>query len=277
MKIGYQGVPGAYSEVATIKFFGENGYEAIGYDNFRTLIKDLSNNSLDYAVLPIENSTTGIIYRTMDLIRHNNIFAIGEVFVPIHHQLIGFPDATFEDIKDVYSHPEALSQCNYFFEYNEQLNPVSWKDTSESVDYIKRNNLKASAAIASKRAAEIYEMKILRENVQDVYYNTTRFLIFKNSMDIPENANKTTLYFQVKHSPGALLSALQCFADEKLNLINLNSRPLGNENIFQYGFFVEVDASLNSSNMQRTIETIKPHVTVTNIIGSYPKGELSFK
>ncbi len=274
MKIGYQGVPGAYSEVATINFFGENGYESVGYDNFRTLIKDLSNNIIDYAVLPIENSTTGIIYRTMDLIRHNNIFAIGEVFVPIHHQLIGFPDSTFEDITDVYSHPEALSQCNYFFEYNEQLNPISWKDTSESVGYIKRNNLKNSAALASKRAAEIYEMKVLRDNVQDIFHNTTRFLIFQNKIQVPENANKTTMYFQVQHTSGALLSALQCFANEGLNLINLNSRPLGNENIFQYGFFIEIDESLKTEAMQRAIEAMKPHVTITNIIGSYQKGEL---
>lgn len=276
MKVGYQGVPGAYSEVATLNYFGKEGYEAIGYDNFRSLIKDLSNNSLDYAVIPIENSTTGIIYRTMDLIRHNNIFAVGEVFVPIRHQLIGFPEASFEEITDVYSHPEALSQCNYFFEYNEQLNPVSWKDTSESVDYIKRNNLKNYGAIASKRAAEIYDMKIIRENVQDISYNTTRFLIFKNSFEIPEDANKTTMYFQVKHNPGALLSALECFANEKLNLINLNSRPLGNENIFQYGFFIEIAESLRSEAMERTLEAIKPHVTLTNIIGSYPKGEIPY-
>lgn len=276
MKVGYQGVPGAYSEVATINYFGKDEYISIGYDNFRTLIMDLSNNSLDYAVIPIENSTTGIIYRTMDLIRHNNIFAIGEVFVPICHQLIGFPNANFENITDVYSHPEALSQCNNFFEYNEQLNPVSWKDTSESVGYIKRNNLTNFGAIASKRAAEIYKMKILKENIQDISHNTTRFLIFKNSFKVPKNANKTTIYFQVNHSPGALLSALQCFADENLNLINLNSRPLGNEDIFQYGFFLEIAESLESENMKRTLEKIKPHVTLINIIGSYPKGKIPY-
>ena len=276
MKVGYQGVPGAYSEVATINFFGKDGYESIGYDNFRSLIKDLANKSIDYAVIPIENSTTGIIYRTMDLIRHNNIFAIGEVYVPIQHQLISFSDSSFEDIVDVYSHPEALSQCNYFFELNEQLNPVTWKDTSESVGYIKRNNLKNSAALASKRAAEIYDMKIIRENVQDISTNTTRFLIFQNQVEVPENANKTTMYFQVSHTPGALLSALQVFADEKLNLINLNSRPLGNENIFQYGFFVEIDEKLNSTNMENALEKIKPHVILTNIIGSYLKGEIPF-
>ncbi len=174
MKIGYQGVHGAFSEMALIQFFGEEGYQQVNFSEFTDMFKAVDEGEIDYGMFPVENTTTGIISRTYDWFQHYDVHAVGEVVVPIHQNLIGFPGTSLEEIKEVYSHPEALSQCEGFFDENRTAKAHVYDDTALSVKYIKELGDKSKAALASERAAEFYGMEIIKPAVQDNINNMTR-------------------------------------------------------------------------------------------------------
>lgn len=262
MKIGYQGVAGAYSEMALIQVFGKQD-ERYGYDEFKALMDDLSIGKLDYALIPIENSTTGIIYRTMDLLRYHDLIADFETTVKINHCLIGLEDARLEDIDEVFSHPEALSQCQNFFKTHPQMTQTGYVDTAKSVEYILKLNDPKKAALASSWAAQLYQVPTLEHDVQDKKENTTRFLAFRKQDGIYALGNKMTLYFEIDHQVGTLASVLDYFKEHHINLLNIQSRPIENKN-FKYGFFI--DAKVDNDF---DLETFSQLVSSYNILGLY--------
>lgn len=272
MKIGYQGVPGAYSEIAAIKYFGTDNTK-VPYDNFRDMIYDVHNELIDYAVLPIENSTTGAITRALDLMKDYNVFIVGEEFVKVNHCLITFKETNFEDIQTIYSHPEALKQCDDFFDSNKTINKVAYLDTAKSVEYIIQLNDKKTGALASRRAAEIYGMKILREDMQDNKLNITRFGIisFKNSYSL--DANVVSVFIVTPHKSGSLFESIKVFNDYGVNLLKIESRPII-EKPFNYGFYINFEGNLLNTETMEVLESLKEHCEYIKIIGNYKENIL---
>lgn len=269
LKVGYQGVPGAYSEIAVVKYFG-NDVEGVPYDNFRDMISDVHNRRLDYAALPLENSTTGAITRALDLMRHYDVYIVGEEYVKVSHCIITFPETEFDDIRTIYSHPEALKQCEDFFDDNKQINKVAYLDTAKSVEYIIELGDKNAAALASSRAAEIYNMKILQSDIQDNKLNTTRFGIITNKKDYPEDADIISLYIETSHEAGSLYDCIKVFAEHGVNMEKLESRPILSKP-FSYGFYIDITGNLEDDEMKLVLKELKEHSKYKRIIGNYKR------
>jgi chorismate mutase/prephenate dehydratase len=274
LKIGYQGIPGAYSEIAAIQYFGYDT-EKVPYDNFRDMIKDVHDSKIDYAMLPIENSTTGAITRALDLVKDYDVYMIGEEFVRVNHCLITFNETSFEDIRTIYSHPEALKQCDNFFDDHKEINKVAYLDTAKSVEYIIELKDKTAGALASKRAAEIYDMKILMEDMQDNKNNITRFGVITSKEEYVKDANVVGIYIVTAHESGSLFEALKVISDFKVNMHKIESRPILDKP-FNYGFYIDFDGNLNESSTNELIKLLEEKSIYLKIMGNYKKNERFF-
>lgn len=272
--IGYQGIPGSYSEMAVQAFISDFQIANPNYKQFKNfidLIRALVNDEIEFAVLPIENSTTGIITRTMDLFRHQPIFAIAEYYIQLEHILWGLPGANIEEITDVFSHPEALSQCQRFFHTHPKMNERPYLDTALSAQKVVEDQLKNQAALSSRRAGEIFGLSSLAENIQNEDHNQTRFLVLKKEAHIScENVKKEQMliYVETSHEPGALFKLMQVFNVFQCNLLALNARPIETEP-FLYGFFIEIDLVNMIGSVEALIMMIGNNTAYHQIIGSF--------
>ncbi|OFT40994.1 prephenate dehydratase [Aerococcus sp. HMSC06H08] len=260
MQVAYQGIVGSYSEAALGHWqkmdSQEALYEGVPYDGFARMVDDLLAAKIDRAVMPIENSTTGLITRTLDLFRYQQVYAEAEYYQPIRHVLWGLEGAQLSQIKQVYSHPEALSQCTQFFQDHPWIQPISYKDTAQAAQFIAQEGDKRLAALSSERCGAIYKLKALARQVQNESTNMTRFFMmrrYRNELlaldrdqllvqllaDHPQ-ANRLMLYVETAHKPGALHQLLTIFNLFNCNLEGLDARPIKDQP-FSYGFFIEVD------------------------------------
>lgn len=268
MIIGYQGVSGAFSETAVRQLFGGREYEDRGYSDFISLLGDVESGEVDYAVIPVENTTTGIIARTYDHLQHYDIHIVGETVVPIRECLIANPGTKIEDIREVYSHPEALSQCQELFTKYPDMSPHAHEDTALSVSYIRDLGDKTKAALASELAAETYGMEILLPNVQDNNVNMTRFLCVTAKEEYPKDADKVSLRMVTSHTPGALFNALGIFASLGINVLKLESRPIFGR-VFEYCFYLDFSGSLEDPDVREALRRLEYDTTELNIFGNY--------
>lgn len=268
IRVGIQGSHGTFSEIAAVRYFAGTEAERIGYPNFPAIMKDLDSHQLDYAVLPVENTTTGIISRTYDLFQYHDIHAVGEVLVPIKEKLIVIPGTKLEDIRHVYSHPEALSQCQRFFAEHPACHPVTYQDTSKSVEFVRNSGDKSNAALASYLAAEYYGMSSLLENVNDSTLNMTRFLVVTWRHESHPEADKTSLMLVLKHEPGSLYRALAELADAHIDMVKLESRPLPGR-IFEYMFYVDIIGNEQDPHIHAALEALAAHCVTLRSFGSY--------
>jgi prephenate dehydratase len=236
VKIGFQGEPGAYSEEAARSYFNEE-IETCGYALSEQVFSALLKKDVAMALLPVENSIVGNVSVNMDLIYSEGVFAIGEMYLPIHHHLMALPGVKLSDIKKAYSHPIALAQCRDFLIQND-IEAVTDYDTAGSCKKLAKRQERHEAAIGSKLCAETYGLEILSDNIQKVTTNITRFLLLTREEDIPKGMiqSKTSIAFTAHHQPGALLDCLQIFKKYDINMTKLESRPLA-ENPFDYIFF----------------------------------------
>lgn len=274
MKIGYQGVSGAYSDIAVRTFFAGKEYEECCYSNFRDMFRDVDNGTLDYALFPVENTTTGVIARTYDYFQYYNVHAIGEVVVPVKHNLIVNPGTGIDDITEVYSHPEALSQCHMFFDKHPRMKPCAYEDTALSVGYIKEQGDKHKAALASGLAAEIYGMEILIPETQDNDANMTRFLCVCSREDYPADADKVSIRMVTGHTPGALYNALGVFAALNINVLKLESRPIVGK-AFEYCFYLDFAGNLKEPDVREALRRLEYDCRELNIFGCYKSDPLA--
>lgn len=276
IRVGYQGEHGTFSEIAVQKYYKNEVIEAVNYKNFVDILNDLEDGLLDTAVLPVENTTTGIIYRTYDLLAYRDIYAIGEVTVRIEENLIGIQNAKIEDIKEVYSHPEALSQCQQFFSQYPHIKSIPFQDTAKSVEYIKECQDVKKGALASYLAAQYYDCPILMKNVNDNEFNTTRFLCVCKGVKVVEDANKISMYFVVNHQPKALYQVIKVFADNNINMLKLESRPLKGR-LFEYCFYIDFDGNIDSPIIQDVLTEVKKYCVEMKCLGTYKKavGEIA--
>jgi len=267
-KVAFQGERGAFSEIAAIKFFGSS-IKPILCKTFGEVFQRINRKEAEYGILPIENSQTGGINEVHDLLLHQELFAVGEVKLMVEHCLITKGEINFKLIEKVYSHPQALAQCEGFLSKNLphcQVIPVY--DTAGSVKMIKelkRNNV---AAIASSWAAELYGLKILSLGIQDNKYNYTRFLVLSPEISSEAKNNKTSIIFAVVNKPGALYKCLKEFAIRNIDLSRLESRPSKREP-WEYIFYTDFDKGLFEQSAQKALEALKKCTTFIKIIGTY--------
>jgi chorismate mutase/prephenate dehydratase len=266
--VAFQGETGAYSEEAALQYFGP-GTRARPCESLEEVFQIVEKGEVMYALVPVENSLEGSVPRSYDLLLDSTLKVSGETELRIVHCLIGLPESNIDKIKEVYSHPQALGQCKDF------IQKMGWKpnptyDTAGSVKYIKENHFLDKAAIASARAAEIYEMKILLKGIEDNNHNFTRFFVLAKT-DLPSSGNdKTSIVFTIKHKPGALYEALRLLADKKLNLTKIESRPT-RQKPWEYNFFVDVDGHHADPNVASAIHNLEEATVFVKILGSYPR------
>lgn len=271
MKVAYQGLRGAYSEAALHARFGPRA-EALGFTLSEQVFEAVTSGRADRGILPVENTIAGLVAVNADLFFKQNVFVIGESYLKIDHCLLACARAALKTIKTVYSHPVALAQCRRFLQ-RRKLAAIPEFDTAGAAELVARRGLPEEAAIASSRCAEAYGLKILRRNIQSFRNNITRFLIFTRKDKIPRGLKmeKTSLAFSTRHRPGALLACLRRFADHKINLTRLESRPIP-ENPFEYVFYADFIGGLADAPVQRALRQIEQDAHSVKIIGSYPLG-----
>ena len=267
--ISFQGEHGAYSESAAKKFFGKE-INTIPCNSFEDALKITENGESEYTVLPVENSIEGTVGQSIDAITHTKLHVIGEEYFKVEHCLIS--TGKVEDVKTVYSHPQALGQCSDFIK-NTELKTVPTYDTAGSVKIIKEMNDIHSAAIASNDAGELYNIPIVEQGIENNPNNYTRFLIFSKENSIESTEDKTSIIFSVKHEPGALYHILKEFNDNDINLTKIESRPNKNKN-WEYNFFVDFLGHYSNSKIKSVLDKILEDTIFLKIIGSYPIANL---
>jgi prephenate dehydratase len=274
-RVSFQGERGAYSEAASVSFFG-NEIEAIPCFTFANALKNTVNDVSDYSILPIENSLEGSVGESNDLLLSTELNVIAEIYHRIHHCFIG--TGSIGDIDTVYSHPQALGQCRQFIQ-EKSLKTIPSYDTAGSVKIIKDLNKSNIACIASKNAAEIFDVPVIQEGIEDNTNNYTRFLVLsKESItsgpewDASVNT-KTTIIFSVKHEVGALYQIIKEFTEYGINLTKIESRP-NKDATWEYNFYVDFEGYQYGTQEKEMLQRIKGNCTFLKILGSYPIAKL---
>ena len=270
-RIAFQGERGAFSEEAALKLLGTE-IELVPRGAFDAAFSAIRDGSADYVLAPMENSLAGSVHRSFDLLVESGLQIIGEVVIPIAHNLIGVPSANLEGLVSVESHPVALAQCEQFFIANPGLKRIVTEDTAGSVREIMRAGDARRAAIASARAAELYGATILQSHLEDDLENYTRFFLLAASSEIPADADKISLVFQLPHSPGALQQALAPFARRSLNLMKIESRPMRGKP-WEYRFYLDLQAAAGGAATVAALEQLKDFAVDLRILGSYKSAE----
>ena len=267
MKIAYQGVAGSYSESCAKEKYPD--CETIPCKTFDECFEKANNDSSVKAIIPESNKTTGNIGVEYLIFKYRlNIFA--EHFFPINHNLLGLPGSKLSDIKDVYSHAQALSQSSIFIKKN-KLNENVRADTAGSAKYISEAKDKSKGAISSKLSADIYNLQILDSNIQDEKENVTRFLIMQKDIFQPELQNEkyiTSLLFKLKSKAGALYSALGSFTLNGVNLTKLQSFPEKNS-FSSYFFLCELDGHIEEKKVKNSLEELGLHCDDMHVLGVF--------
>ncbi|MFW6148751.1 MAG: prephenate dehydratase [Atribacterota bacterium] len=267
-RVALQGEIGSFSEMAALQYFGSSA-EMLSCSSFNQVSEAVKESKADYAILPIENSQTGGINNVHDLLLSENLFAIGEVILKIEHCLIAHQETKPERIEKIYSHPQALAQCERYLMKNFshcQIIPVY--DTAGSVKQIKESRELKAAGIASRRAATYYEMNILENSVEDNPSNYTRFLVFYPEILTNKLNNKTSIIFAVVSVPGAIHKCLREFAIRDINLSRLESRP-SRMKPWEYIFYMDFENGLQESITQEALKGLRNCTTFIKIIGTY--------
>jgi prephenate dehydratase len=271
-RIAFQGERGAFSEEAAVKLLGEH-IQLVPRATFEALYTSIEDDAADYILAPIENSLAGSVHRSYDLLVSSDLHIQAEVVIPIVHNLIGVPGASFDRITQVSSHPVALAQCEKFFASHPSIKRVATDDTAGSVREVMDAGDPTKAGIASMRAAQVYEAAILREHLEDHAENYTRFLLLASSPDIAENADKLSLVLHLAHKPGSLCSALNAFARRNLNLLKIESRPIPGTP-WSYCFYLDLQTSLKNPETRAALEELKEFADSVKILGCYPQAKV---
>lgn len=275
IKAGYQGVPGSFSEQALTEYF--NAYAPIkefNFPDFEDILIHLENNTIDYGILPIENTSTGGISDTYNLLRKYDCSIVGERCIRIEHHLLGIQESSLSDIQQVFSHPQAYEQSTEFFKKHPGMSFSPYRNTAESAKYISQLNDKKIGAIGSKKAAKNYNLKILAEKINFSYKNYTRFAIIAKKPEITENCNKISIVITVPHTPGSLYKAMSHFEKRDLNLTKIESRPLIDKP-WQYFFYLDLEGNLNNPIVIKALERVKASSSYFKILGNYPAHDIT--
>ncbi len=266
-KVVFQGVEGAYSEQAMKQYFKEN-FESFLVDTWRDAMEAIKNGQAEFAVLPIENSSAGIVSENYDLLAEYDQYIVGEQIISIDHALLGVPGASLFDIDTVYSHPQALMQCAAYLEEHRDWEKISLKNTAMSAQKIKEDGIKNQAAIASPVTAELYGLTILDEAIQENKSNSTRFVIVCGKPVYKESASRISLCLELPHECGSLYHLISHFIYNSINMTNIQSRPLKGRN-WEYRFFIDIEGTLEDDSVKNAIRGLMEETPFLKILGTY--------
>src|SRR5215211_4722371 len=267
MRVAFQGEPGAYSEQAVFNYFGD--VETQPCESFEIVFDSVVSAECDYGLIPIENSLAGSIHQNYDLLLRHDLHIIGEYLLRVQHCLIALPGVQKNEIKKVISHPQALGQCAAYLR-GLGVKAESVYDTAGSVKMLKESSARDTAAIASRRAAEIYGMQILEEGIEDNAENYTRFLaISRTPAEGPDGEAKTSIVFTLKNQPGALFKALSVFALRDIDLTKIESRPLQGKP-WEYLFYIDFIGAAHEEITRKALDHLGEYALMLRVLGSYP-------
>lgn len=275
MSIAFQGEQGAYSELAAKEFFGISK-KYIALDDFKDVYNAVYNGKARYGILPLENSLAGSIHQNYDLLLDGKLSIVGEILLRVSHYLIANKDVPRRDIKRIYSHPQALTQCKKYLHKFPKLKIMSVSNTASAVKMIKDEKLNDAAAIASMQAAIDYDMSVLANKIEDIKNNTTRFIILaKKALQIRSRQKKikSSIVFATKNIPGALFKALSVFALRDIDLIKIESRPFYGRH-FEYMFYLDFRGSILDESSKNALNHLQEITTYYRFLGSYYYGDV---
>ncbi len=273
LPIAFQGEPGAYSEAAVLEYFGQDA-NTLPCTSFDAVFSAVDSQAAMFGLIAIENSVAGSIHMNYDLLLQHQLWIIGEHYLRVQHCLIANPGVSIGTIKSVISHPQALAQCAGYLR-KQGLSSEVFYDTAGAVKHLKAAGKQDIAAIASRRAAEVYQMQILAENIEDNPANFTRFLVISRKPNQPEEITgnvdrKTTIVFALKNEPGSLFKALSVFALRDIDLSKIESRPLVGQP-WNYLFYVDFTGSTSDPVVSRALTHLEEYATSLRVLGSYPR------
>jgi arogenate/prephenate dehydratase len=263
VRLAYQGEPGAYSEAAA-RIFSPHA-DTLPCKTFDEVFDAVLQKRATHGIVPMENSIGGTIHRNYDLLVDHELPITGEVELDVVHCLQALPGTALADVKIVYSHPQALAQCE---QYLKQLGVTveAVYDTAGGAKLVSEQKLRGAAALASRRAAEVFGLEVLQDAVQDFEYNITRFFVIGGAA--PAEANKTTIVFALPSTPGSLFKALSVFALRDINLSKLESRPMRGRP-WEYLFYADIEARRDELQTARALTHLGEFAKWTRVLGSY--------
>ena len=267
VRVVYQGVEGAYSQAAMKQYFGSD-ISSFHVEQWRDAMEAIAEGSADYAVLPIENSTAGSVNDMYDLLAEFENYIVGEQIIRCEHKFLGLTGATLSDIKSVYSHPQALSQCKPFLEIHREWKQIPQENTAVAAKRISEEGDKSKAAIASAFAGELFGLDVLEEKIYTNEANSTRFIIVTNQRVFRKDANKISICFETPHISGSLYNILSHFIYNNINMNNIQSRPITRRN-WEYRFFIDFEGNLNDSAVKNALRGIREEAINMKIFGNY--------
>ena len=266
-RIVFQGVEGAYSQQAMTEYFGKD-CDSFHVETWKDAMEAIKSGEADFAVLPIENSTAGIVSENYDLLVEYDNYIVGDQVIQIKHALLGTQDAVKEDITTVYSHPQALMQCGDFLYEHSDWEKISLKNTAVSAKKVMEDGDKTHAAIASTLTAELYGLKVLDDNISNTQNNATRFIIVTNKKICSKEASRVSVCFEIAHESGSLYHMLSHFIYNNINMTNIQSRPIKGKT-WEYRFFVDFEGRLEDTGVINALRGIKEEATSMKILGTY--------
>lgn len=272
-KISIQGFKGSWHHSVAVELFGKS-IDLIERPTFENVFQDVDFQDADYGIVAIENTIYGSISNNLDLIFRFGHSIVGESFLRVKHNLIAFPGQKIEDIKEIHSHPVALAQCQKFLrESGAEIHESD--DTAGFIKEIQENELKGVAGIASLQAAKIYEMEVYKTGIEDDKNNFTRFLIISKQPEKIVDANKTSVVIELHDKSGALASIVNIFAQNNVNMVKIESRPIVGRP-WNYRFFIDYEMDIHSDKGKDILSKIQQNSSELRVLGSY-KNKIPFQ
>jgi prephenate dehydratase len=270
--VAFQGEPGAYSQLAALEYFGPDT-PTLACQSFEEVFEAAQAGQASHALLPVENSLAGSIHRNYDLMLRHDLHIVGEYPLRVSHCLLALPGVSLEQVRRAHSHPQALAQC----EANLRqlgLEPVAEADTAGSARWLAESGDRQAAALASRHAAQVYGLEILKENLEDNPANYTRFLALACQplvVSDPEDGDyKTSIVFSMDNKPGVLFKTLAVFALRDIDLTKIESRPMPGQ-VWEYLFYIDFAGHAGSANCRRALEHLAELTTFLRVLGTYPR------
>lgn len=266
-RVVFPGAEGAYTQAAMQEYFGEK-INSFHVDTFRDAMIAVEEGSADFAVLPIENSTAGIVNEIYDMLVEYETYIVGEQIIQIRHCLMGVAGAKMEDIRTVYSHPQSFMQSARYLQEHPKWQRISMNNNAFAAQKVAVNQDVTQAAIASAYAAKTYGLTILEEGVNDIKNNSTRFIIICNQKIFLKDAKKVSICFEVPHESGSLYHMLSHFIYNNLNMSKIESRPIEGRN-WEYRFFIDFEGNLADSAVKNALRGLREEARNMKILGNY--------
>lgn len=265
-RVVFQGAEGAYSQAAMRQYFGDK-ISSIHVDTFRDTMAAIEEGSADFAVLPIENSTAGIVSEIYDLLVEYENYIVGEQIIKIEHCLLGLPGTKLEEIHTVYSHPQSLMQSARFLSEHD-WKQISMQNNAFAARKVAEEQDRSQAAIASAYAGETYGLEVLKRGVNQSSSNSTRFIIVTNQKIFKKDAKKISICFEVPHESGSLYHMLSHFIYNGLNICKIESRPI-EDRTWEYRFFLDFEGNLSDSAVKNALRGLRDEARNMKILGNY--------